>query len=108
MARYCSAHQAINAAMSSGGARSRRVLLFSWYRMWLLPELVATANSTDEIAKIDLADDPWRCINDHGFGYVLLDNTFPQAKRLMEHLPRPGTLRELYRDSVLVAYEIVK
>ena len=108
MMNYCTAQQAINAAAVDAPAGRNRVLLFSWYRLWLRPEFLLGANTYEETLEIEQAADPWDLVRRRGYGFVFLDpGYYPQAKLLMERMPTAGGLRELYRDGALAAYEIL-
>lgn len=108
MTNYCTAQQAINRAAVDAPAGRNRVLLFSYYRLWIRPEFLLGANTYDETLEIEQATDPWDLVRRRGFGFVFLDpGYYPQAKLLMELMPTAGGLRELYRDGALAAYEIL-
>lgn len=104
--KYCAAHRAINEAARDAPSGHDRVLLFSWYRLWLSPQFLLSTNTTDEALEIAAAPDPWGQVRRRGYGFVLLDSTYSPVKALTDQLAQAGNLREIFRDDTLSAYEI--
>jgi len=105
--QYCAAHREINEAAKDLPPGGARVLLFSWYRLWLRPEFLLSTNTFSEAREIAAAPDSWALVRRRGYRFVLLDASYSPAKALADQLAQAGNLREIYRDDFLSAYEIL-
>ena len=102
---YQAAH-AINSAAESSTTDTGRVMISSWYRVWLNADLLLRANSDQDTRDIAVSADPWTVLRTRNFRFVLLDKRHPGTDALLKTLPSDADLRLLYQDRTLSAYEI--
>jgi hypothetical protein len=101
---YCEAHTAINGAAAHG----ERVLLLSYYRFWLRPDLLQAANSSGDRFDVSRYKETfWGQLKDNRFGFILVDQDFVKMdKEFLDSPPRDIVTRELFRAGRVAAYKI--
>lgn len=104
MESYCLAHEAINAA----APLDARVVMLTYYRYWLRPDLLLHASTGPEFASfVTHPDTFWLKAKEWGFRYLLMDvGILPVAKTIIAAKPDGVVLRELYIGGSQAAYEI--
>lgn len=109
---YCMAHKAINYR----AVPNDRILMLTYYRFWLRPDLIQRASSQQELVYIwKLGGYSWDRFKDLGFRFILVDsNLFPAAKDFIASKPDDIHLNKLYEGGALIAvgaltaYEVSK
>jgi hypothetical protein len=103
---YQAAH-VINSAAESSPTAAGRVMISSWYRVWLNADLLLHANTDQETRDIAESTNPWTLLRAHDFRFVMLDKRYPGTDALLKTLPPDSDLRLLYQDKTHAAYEIL-
>lgn len=103
---YQAAH-AINSATESSPTDTGRVMISSWYRVWLNADLLQRANTDQDTRDIAESADPWMLLRTRNFRFVMLDQSYPGTDALLKTLPPDSDLHLLYQDKTHSAYEIL-
>ena len=103
---YQAAHS-INSVAESTPTAAGRVMISSWYRVWLNADLLLHANNNQETRDIAESTDPWTLLRTRDFRFVILDKRYPGTDALLKMLPSDSDLRLLYQDKTCSAYEIL-
>ena len=101
---YSLSHKAINEKAN----QHDRILLLTYYRLWLRPDLLQAVSTSHELA---LAKDPnkdfWTLIREKQFRFILWDkNIVKLDPKLFNSPPKDIQLIEIYNNGPLIAYEI--
>jgi len=106
METYCMAHKAIN----SLAAPDDRVLMLTYYRFWLRPDLIRQASTQKELISLyDNGNLCWDRFKNVGFRFILVDtNLFPAGSDFIASKPDDITLRQLYNGGALTGYEVLQ
>jgi len=102
---YSLSHKAINASADQGD----RVLLFTYYRLWLRSDLLQKVSTSEELGlAINSGDKLWNFVREKKFRFILWDkNIFQLNPALFNSPPKDIQLKEIYRDPSLVAYKVI-
>ena len=102
---YCAAHKTINDA----AAPDDRVLLLTYCRYWLRPDLLRKASTEEELENVrEESGDFWSHVYQKDFRFILWDeNIIQMDKKIFESPPAGTSVRQLFREGALVAYQVM-
>lgn len=107
---YAEAHRAINLTARPND----KVLMLTYYRYWLRPDLLQNTSTTEELLSLtrgeneeDVLNGFWDRVRAKGFNILLVDvNLFPVAVKMLDKAPASVRMKKIYSSGVLSAYQI--
>lgn len=104
LGNYYQAHAAINAV----APKNARIAMLTYYRFWLRPDLIQNIVTGSEFTDLSAGPDVfWAKAQEEKISFLLVDTSlFHVGNAILAAKPHDITLRELFKNGTLAAYEI--